>query len=338
MTHHDTTHTNPFDTFDEANAERRQVVIIGSGPAGFTAALYAARAELDVLVLRGDEPGGQLTTTPEVENYPGFTDAIGGFELMQKIEAQADRFGAEIRYGTVTAVDLEQRPFRLVVDEDHGIVAESVIISTGASARYLGLENEKRLLGSGVSACATCDGAFFRDVEVAVVGGGDTAIEEALFLTRFATKVHVIHRRGELRASKILEQRARKHEKIVFHWHRQVKDVLGDDRISGVLLEDPRSGETETLDLGGLFIAIGHRPNTDLFVDQLDRDANGYLITNPGSTHTNVDGVFACGDVQDPVYRQAITAAGTGTMAALDAERWLAEQESLDESVHALAA
>lgn len=325
----------PADTFrrsdlfaglDLSAVEHRQVVIVGSGPAGFTAALYASRAALDVLVLRGAEPGGQLTTTPDVENYPGFPEGVGGIELMEKIESQASRFGAEVRYGVVSAVDLQSRPFRLVVDEKKPITADSVIVSTGASARYLGLENERRLLGRGVSACATCDGAFFRDVELAIVGGGDTAVEEALFLTRFATKVHVIHRRGELRASKVLQQRAFAHPKIEFHWHRQVEDILGDERVDGLRLADPRTGETETLDVGGVFIAIGHRPNTSLFVDQLDLDDNGYLSTRADSTRTSREGVFACGDVQDPVYRQAITAAGTGAMAALDAERWLAEQ------------
>ena len=313
---------------DTGEAEQRQVVVVGSGPAGFTAALYAARADLDVLVLRGAEPGGQLTTTPDVENYPGFPEGVGGIELMDKIEAQATRFGAEVRYGTVTEADLDARPFRLTVDGEQTILADAVIISTGASARYLGLDNEKRLLGRGVSACATCDGAFFRGVEVAVVGGGDTAVEEALFLTRFATRVHLIHRRGELRASKVLQQRLFKNDKVEVHWHRQVRDVLGDERVDGLQLEDPRNGEVGTLPVGGVFIAIGHRPNTDLFKGQLELDANGYLVTEPGSTRTGREGVFACGDVQDPIYRQAITAAGTGSMAALDAERWLAEQET----------
>ena len=309
-----------------APVEHRQVVIIGSGPAGFTAALYGARAELDVLVLRGAEPGGQLTTTPEIENYPGFPDALSGFELMAKMESQAERFGAELRYGVVTELDLEQRPFRMVVDGEQVLTADSVILSTGASARYLGLENERRLLGRGVSACATCDGAFFRDVEVAVVGGGDTAMEEALFLTRFATKVTVIHRRDEFRASKILQERVFQHPKIEVLWDRQVRDVLGEEKVTGVELEDTHTGEISQLPLGGVFIAIGHRPNTDLVRETLELDDHGYLVTEPGSTHTSRPGVFAGGDVQDPIYRQAITAAGTGAMAALDAERWLAEQ------------
>lgn len=310
--------------------ERRQLVIIGSGPAGFTAALYAARAELDVLVLRGPEPGGQLTTTPEIENYPGFPDILSGFELMAKMESQAERFGAEIRYGEVTDLDLSQRPYRMTVDGEDPVEAEAIVLSTGASARYLGLENERRLLGRGVSACATCDGAFFRDVEVAVVGGGDTAMEEALFLTRFATKVYVIHRRDQFRASRILQQRVLKHPKITVLWNRQVADVLGDEKVDGVRLENTEDGSFSTLPLGGVFIAIGHRPNVDLVRDVLELDEHGFLKTLPDSTRTSLPGVFAGGDVQDPVYRQAITAAGTGAMAALDAERWLAEQESVD--------
>ncbi|MEM7352015.1 MAG: thioredoxin-disulfide reductase [Acidobacteriota bacterium] len=312
------------------HTERRQLVIIGSGPAGFTAALYAARAELDVLLLKGAEPGGQLISTPEIENYPGFPEALTGIELMSKMEAQAERFGAELRYGQVTELDLSSRPYRLQIDDDAWIETDAVILSTGASAKYLGLDNERRLLGRGVSACATCDGAFFRDVEVAVVGGGDTAMEEALFLTRFATRVTVIHRRDELRASRILQERAFAHPKIEFLWNRQVEDILGEDRVEGLRLVDTVTGETSTLPTGGVFIAIGHRPNTDLVRDALPLDPHGYLTTEPGSTHTALPGVFACGDVQDSIYRQAITAAGTGAMAALDAERWLAEQESAD--------
>ncbi len=317
-----------FEALNLSAAEHRRVIIVGSGPAGYTAALYAARASLDVLVLRGAEPGGQLTTTPEVENYPGFAEGIGGFELMDQIEAQAKRFGAEVRYGTVTAADLEQRPFRLQVDGSQVLLADAVILSTGASARYLGLDNEKRLLGRGVSACATCDGAFFRDLEVAVVGGGDTALEEALFLTRLASRVHLIHRRGELRGSKILQQRLLSNPKIEVHWHRRVQDILGQERTSGLLLEDPRGGtEVEELAVDGVFIAIGHRPNTDLVSGQLKLDGQGYLVTEADSARTSRAGVFACGDVQDPVYRQAITAAASGCMAALDAERWLAVEQ-----------
>ena len=306
--------------------EHRQLVIVGTGPAGFTAALYAARANLSPLVLRGAEPGGQLTTTTDVENYPGFPDGILGPELMERLEAQAVRFGAELRYGTVTSTDFSQRPFRLEVDGETTILADAVILSTGASAKYLGLANEKRLLGRGVSACATCDGAFFRDKEVAVVGGGDTALEEALFLTRFTDRVHLIHRRGELRGSKVMQERLFANDKIRVHWHRQVGDVLGEDRVEGLLLEDPRTGATEELPVEGVFIAIGHRPNTAFLDGALATDGAGYLLTDGASSRTDIPGVFACGDVQDSTYRQAVTAAGSGATAALDAERWLADQ------------
>ena len=311
---------------DFSVAERRQVAIIGTGPAGLTAALYAARANLKPVVFQGPAPGGQLITTTDVENFPGFPDGIMGPDIMQKFEAQATRFGAELRYGTVTSVDFSARPFKLVVDEETPILADSVIVSTGASARYLNLPNERRLLGHGVSACATCDGAFFREQAVAVVGGGDTAMEEALFLTRFATKVYVIHRRDQLRASQIMQERAEREEKIEFVWDSMVEDVLGDAEVTGVVIKNAKTGETSELDVQGLFLAIGHTPNTSVFADWLDRDETGYVITRPDSTHTNVDGVFACGDAQDHVYRQAITAAGTGCMAAIDAERWLAER------------
>ncbi|MEM1269897.1 MAG: thioredoxin-disulfide reductase [Bacteroidota bacterium] len=312
------------------SAEHAQVVIIGTGPAGFTAALYAARANLSPVVFRGPEPGGQLITTTEVENFPGFPDGIMGPEMMQKFEDQAARFGADLRYGTVTSIDASVRPFRLVVDEETGFTADTVIVSTGASAKYLGLENEKRLLGRGVSACATCDGAFFRNEELAIVGGGDTAMEEALFLTRFASKVYVVHRRDELRASKIMQKRAFANEKIEFIWDTEVLDVLGENAVEGIRIRNRVTGEERDMKVGGLFVAIGHRPNTDVFRGVLEMDENGYLITKPDSTFTNVAGVFACGDAQDHVYRQAITAAGTGCMAAIDAERWLAEQGEID--------
>jgi len=312
---------------DFSAAEHRRVTIVGTGPAGLTAAIYSARANLEPLVIQGPEPGGQLITTTDVENYPGFPDGIMGPEMMQKFEQQADRFGAELRWGTVTSVDFSERPFKLVVDEETPVVSDVVIISTGASAQYLGLENEGRLLGHGVSACATCDGAFFREMKVAIVGGGDTAMEEALFLTRFASKVYVIHRRDEFRASKIMQQRVIEHEKIEVLWNTTVSDVLGDKLVEGLVINDVNTGEEKELAVEGFFVAIGHKPNTEIFADYLDRDETGYVHTQADSTYTNVEGVFACGDAQDHVYRQAITAAGTGCMAAIDAERWLADQE-----------
>jgi len=312
---------------DFSSADLHKVVIVGTGPAGLTAAIYAARANLSPLVIQGPQPGGQLITTTDVENYPGFPDGIMGPDMMQKFEAQAERFGADLQWGMVTSVDFSERPFKLVVDEETPILAESVIISTGASAKYLGLENESRLLGKGVSACATCDGAFFRDQELAIVGGGDTAMEEALFLTRFASKVYVIHRRDEFRASQIMQDRVKNHEKIEILWNTVVEDVLGDTLVDGIIIRNVDSDETQTLPVTGFFVAIGHKPNTEIFSDWLDQDDTGYILTQADTTYTNVEGVFACGDAQDHVYRQAITAAGTGCMAARDAERWLADQE-----------
>lgn len=312
---------------DFAGAEHHKVVIIGTGPAGLTAALYAARANLAPVVFQGPEPGGQLITTTDVENYPGFPDGIMGPQMMEQFERQAARFGADLRYGSVTSVDFSERPFRMVVDEETPVMADTVIVSTGASAQYLGLENERRLLGHGVSACATCDGAFFRDQEVAIVGGGDTAMEEALFLTRFASKVYVIHRRDAFRASQIMQDRVLAHEKIEVIWNTVVKDVLGDKEVDGLVIENVLTGDARTLPVQGFFVAIGHKPNTEVFGDQLEKNETGYIITKPDSTYTSVEGVFACGDAQDHVYRQAVTAAGTGCMAAIDAERWLVEQE-----------
>jgi thioredoxin reductase (NADPH) len=328
--------TSAFDGVVFSGAEERQVVVIGTGPAGWTAALYTARANLDPLVYQGGEPGGQLMTTSDVENYPGYAEGVMGPEMMDDFEAQATRFGAEVRSGMVTDVDFSECPFRLLVDGETPVVAQAVVIATGASAKYLGLENEQRLLGKGVSACATCDGAFFRDVEVAVVGGGDSAMEEALFLTRFASTVHVLHRRDELRASQIMADRALDHDKIEFHWNEEVVDVLGEDAVEGVVVEKKDTGDTgdtgETYELPveGLFVAIGHTPNTAPFEGWLDMDDKGYLLTEPDSTHTAVEGVFASGDAQDHVYRQAVTAAGTGCMAAIDAERFLAEAGSIE--------
>lgn len=330
MAQHGKPDLSAFDGVDFSEAENRNVVIVGTGPAGLTAALYSARANLDPVVFQGPEPGGQLMTTTDVENYPGFPDGILGPEMMQLFEAQSARFGADLRYGTVTSVDLSSRPYRLLVDDEKPMWAQTMIISTGASAKYLGLKNEKRLLGRGVSACATCDGAFFREADVAVVGGGDTALEEALFLTRFASTVYVIHRREELRASKIMQERAFANDKIQFIWNTIVTDVLGENQVEAVRVENTETGRESDLTVEGFFVAIGHKPNTDIFAAWLDMDDQGYVKTKADSTHTNVPGVFACGDAQDHVYRQAVTAAGTGCMAAIDAERWLAEHLIID--------
>ena len=304
----------------------RNVIIIGSGPAGLTAALYNARANLAPLVLAGPEPGGQLMITTDVDNYPGFPEGIQGPELMQRFEAQAERFGAEIRRETVESVDFSASPFT-VVTEQGTYRGRSVIISTGASARWLGLESETRFRGRGVSACATCDGFFFKDKVITVVGGGDSAIEEATYLTRFGSMVYMVHRRDELRASRIMQQRAFDNEKLEILWNSVVTEVLGDDQagVTGVMLKDTKTGEEREHATDGLFLGIGHDPNTGIFKGILDMHENGYLITN--GVKTNVDGVFACGDITDHVYQQAITAAGMGCQAAIEAEHWLEAQK-----------
>ncbi len=304
----------------------RNVVIIGSGPAGLTAAVYAARANLSPLLIEGWQSGGQLTTTTEVENYPGFAKGIMGPELMKEMRSQAERFGTEFLTGEVSAVDFKQKPFMITVDAEQTIQAKAVIIATGASAIQIGVKNEARLTGHGVSTCATCDGFFFKGKELIVVGGGDSAMEEATFLTKFATKVSIVHRRDKLRASKIMQDRAAKNEKITFVWNSVVEDILGNDLVTGVRLKNLVTGKTTDLPCAGVFVAIGHHPNTALFSGQLDMDAKGYIRTTHG-TATNVPGVFASGDVQDSTYRQAVTAAGSGCMAAIDAERFLESGE-----------
>ena len=301
--------------------------MIGGGPAGYTAALYGARAELKPLVIEGFQWGGQLMITSDVENYPGYADGVMGPEMMADFRRQAERFGAEFHTDDVTRVDFSERPFRIWVDKDE-YRANAVIVATGASARWLGLDSEQRLQGRGVSACATCDGAFFKEKPIVVVGGGDSALEEALFLTRFGTKVTLVHRRDEFRASQIMVNRARANDKIEFMTPYAVDEVLGDTAVTGVRLRHAQTGEPREIEAQGFFVAIGHDPNSKLFVDQLDHDENGYLVTRPGSTETNIPGVFAVGDVQDHIYRQAVTAAGSGCMGALDAERYLAELES----------
>jgi thioredoxin reductase (NADPH) len=302
------------------------VVIIGSGPAGLTAAIYAARANLSPLLIEGLQAGGQLTTTTEVENYPGFAHAIMGPELMKEMRGQAERFGTMFLQGDVTSVDLAKPPFRIVIEGEQPVETRTLIIATGASAQYLGLPNERRLLGHGVSACATCDGYFFKNRELVVVGGGDSAMEESNFLTKFASRVYVVHRRDKLRASKIMQDRAMKNEKITFVWNSSVEDILGDQVVTGVRLKNHVTGKTSELSCAGVFMAIGHQPNTGLFKGQIEMDAKGYILTKNG-TATSVPGVFAAGDVQDAKYRQAVTAAGSGCMAAIDAERYLESSE-----------
>ncbi|MBS1254827.1 MAG: Thioredoxin reductase [Deltaproteobacteria bacterium] len=308
--------------------QHHKLIILGSGPAGLTAAIYAARAILSPVVVSGREAGGQLMITTDVENYPGFPDGIKGPEMMELLKAQALRFGTKFFNGDVIETDLSKRPFKLILDNKDTLTCDSLIISSGASARWLGLESEKEYSGKGVSACATCDGFFFRDQDVGVVGGGDTALEEALYLANMCKSVTLIHRRDELRGSKIMQKRAIDHEKISFFWDTVVEEVVGNpkDGMTSLKVRNVKTDNITEHPLTGLFIAIGHTPNTSLFKDQLNLDENGYIQVTPGTTNTSIEGVFASGDVQDHVYRQAVTAAGTGCMAAIDAERWLAEQ------------
>jgi thioredoxin reductase (NADPH) len=303
------------------------ILILGSGPAGFTAAIYAARAGLKPVLYMGNQPGGQLTITSEVENYPGYPDGVNGPQMMMDLQRQAERFGTDVQYGLATGVDFSARPFAVTIDESELIRARSVIISTGASAKWLGLESEQRLNAKGVSACAVCDGFFFRGQDVAVVGGGDSACEEALYLSKICRNVHMIVRRDVFRASQIMQKRVLNTSNITVHWNSNPEEVLGAEEVEGVRILNNKTGEKTDIAIKGFFVAIGHQPNTAIFGDYLELDEAGYIKTIPGSTRTNIEGVFAAGDVQDHVYRQAVTAAGTGCMAALDAERWLAMQD-----------
>ncbi|HEY9113778.1 MAG TPA: thioredoxin-disulfide reductase [Bacteroidales bacterium] len=310
--------------------EKTKCLIIGSGPAGFTAAIYAARADLKPLMYQGMEPGGQLTTTTEVDNFPGYPDGIDGPAMMEDLKKQAERFGTEVRWGMVTEVDTTSRPFKVKVDDGKEIHAETVIIATGATAKYIGLESEEKFKGGGVSACATCDGFFYKGKDVAVVGGGDTAAEEATYLANMCRKVYLIHRRDELRASKAMQHRVMNTSNIELLWNHEVKEIVGVEQgftkaLNGAILVNNKTGEEKKIDIEGFFVAIGHTPNTKLFINKLEMDDTGYLITKPDKTATSVPGIFAAGDVQDKHYRQAITAAGTGCMAAIEAERFLGE-------------
>ena len=307
--------------------EKIKVLIIGSGPAGYTAAIYAARAGLNPVLYTGGQPGGQLTITTDVENYPGYPDGIMGPEMMEDFRKQAERFGTQVRYGLVTKVDFSATPHKVIVDEQVEIHADTVIISTGASAKWLGIESEERLNGKGVSACAVCDGFFFRGQDVAIVGAGDTACEEASYLANICSKVYMLIRRDEMRASQIMQKRVMNNPKIEILWNTETDEILGENEVEGVRIYNNVTKEKKELKISGFFVAIGHEPNTGIFNDIIDMDENGYIKTIPGTTRTNIEGVFACGDAQDHIYRQAVTAAGTGCMAALDAERYLAAKE-----------
>ncbi len=311
----------------DTSVEKIKCLILGSGPAGYTAAIYAARADLNPVIYQGLQPGGQLTITTDVENYPGYPDGVIGPKMMEDFQKQAERFGTDVRWGIATSVNLSSRPFKVTIDEKTTVEAETLVIATGASAKWLGLESEQKYNGFGVSACATCDGFFFKGQNVAVVGGGDTACEEASYLAKLCKKVYLIHRRDELRASKAMQHRVFKASNIEILWDSVPKEIVGDKAVTGVILENTVSGEETRLDIEGFFVAIGHKPNSDIFKGQLTMDSNGYLVTKPDSTQTDVPGVFACGDVQDHVYRQAVTAAGTGCMAAIEAERFLSDQD-----------
>lgn len=307
--------------------EKHHVLIVGSGPAGYTAAIYAARAGLKPIMFTGGQPGGQLTITNDVENYPGYPEGVMGPQMMEDFKKQAERFGTIVKYGLVTKVELSHRPFKIWVDDKLELLANTLIVATGASAKWLGIESETRLNGQGVSACAVCDGFFFRGQDVAIVGGGDTACEEASYLSNICNKVYMIVRRDELRASQIMQKRVMNNPKIKILWNNETEEILGEQEVTGVRVKNNRTGETKELKVSGFFVAIGHQPNTEIFQGLLEMDASGYIKTVPGSTKTNIEGVFACGDAQDHIYRQAVTAAGTGCMAALDAERYLSEIE-----------
>lgn len=304
--------------------EHHQVLIIGSGPAGYTAAIYAARAGLNPVLYTGGQPGGQLTITGEVENFPGYPNGIGGPEMMVELQKQAERFGTQVRYGMITSVDLSSRPFSVIADEKITIKADALIVATGATARYLGLPSEQKLMNKGVSACAVCDGFFYRNMDVAVVGAGDSAAEEASYLSKLCPKVYLIVRRDEMRASRIMQERVKTNPNIEILWNTETEEILGEEEVTGIRVVNNKTGERREIPLKGFFVAIGHKPNTEIFQGKLDLDETGYILVKPGTTHTNVPGVFAVGDAADKVYRQAVTAAGTGCMGALDAERFLA--------------